>query len=388
MTTTSLTTIYLSLLHLKCLGASQFSQLIKKFGTVSAIANSSSSQLYDMGLTSEQEQAVRVNLIGKPQHKKVEASLTWQDCSPDHHLICFEEKLYPSLLREIHSPPPLLFILGNPSLLVMPQLAIVGSRNASIQGKQTAFWLAKELSSLGFCICSGLAAGIDTQAHLGALSGDAGTTAIMGTGPDIIYPVSNRRLANQIQSEGVLVSEFVLGSPPIAAHFPRRNRIISGMSLGVVVVEAALKSGSLITARLAMEQNREVFAVPGSIQNPTATGCHRLIREGAKLVDSVESIVEEIAGTLAFQLEQTKLSNSHLNKPCVPSEHYCLSGEEKRVLEVIGYGECPVDTVVQKTKLDVQIISSILIGLELKGLIAQQAGRFKQVTTGLQVVPD
>ena len=388
MTATSLTTNYLSLLHLKCLSASQFSQLIKKFGTISAIANTSSSQLYAMGLSSEQVQAVRSNLIGKPQHKQVEASLTWQDCSPDHHLICFEEKRYPSLLREIHSPPPLLFILGNPALLVMPQLAIVGSRNASSQGKQTAFWLAKELSSQGFCICSGLAAGIDTQAHLGALSGNAGTTAIMGTGPDIIYPGSNRRLANRIQSEGVLVSEFVLGSPPIAAHFPRRNRIISGLSLGVVVIEAALKSGSLITARLAMEQNREVFAVPGSIQNPTAKGCHRLIREGAKLVDSVESIVEEIGGTLAFQLEQTKLGSSHLKKPCVQSEHYRLSGEEKVVLEVIGYGECPVDTIVQKTKLDVKIISSILIGLELKGLIAQQAGRFKQVTTGLQVVPD
>ncbi len=291
-------------------------------------------------------------------------------------------------MREIDCPPPVLYLLGNPSAFLLPKLAVVGSRNASPQGKQTAFWLAKQLSKRGFCICSGLAVGIDTQAHLGALSGVAGTIAIMGTGADILYPQSNRRLATQIHCEGALVSEFVLGSPPIAGHFPRRNRIISGMSLGVVVIEAALRSGSLITARLAMEQNREVFAIPGSIHNPLAAGCHRLIREGAKLVDSVDSIIEEIAGLLSFQLEHNSGAGSSLQRTSPLAEHYSLSDEEKAILKVIGFGECPLDTLVMKTNRDVQTVSNILIGLELKGFIAQQAGRFKQVTTGLQEVPD
>jgi DNA processing protein len=233
-----------------------------------------------------------------------------------------------------------------------------------------------------------LAAGIDSHAHQGAVSEDASTVAVMGTGPDIIYPRSNAKLASQIKSQGALISEFELGKPPIANNFPRRNRIISGMSLGVIVIEAALKSGSLITARLAMEQNREVFAIPGSLNNPLAKGCHRLIKEGAVLVDSVESILDELTGLLSFQLDEKKAITTCSREVNSQLKGSRLSDNEKSVLDAIGHDECLFDTLVQNTKLDIQSISSILLDLELKGFVDQRAGRIKQTTTGLQEVSD
>ena len=256
----------------------------------------------------------------------------------------------------------------------------MGSRNASLHGKQTANWIARELASLGLCICSGLANGIDTQVHQGALAAEDGKTiAVMGTGADQIYPRKNRYLAERVSGSGALVTEFSLGSPPIADHFPRRNRIISGMSLGVVVIEAALRSGSLITARLALEQHREVFAVPGSIQNPLAAGCHRLIRDGAKLADSIEAITEELSSLLTHQMKETETRLGESKPKLGKKDRSGLSKDEKKLLDAIGWGECPLDSLAYMVDLDVQTIGSLLSGLELKGFIIRQSGRFRQV---------
>ncbi len=216
----------------------------------------------------------------------------------NRHLITLHDARYPTLLREIDDAPPMLFIQGDPTILNLPQIAIVGSRNPSASGRQTATDFAHFLASAGLAITSGLADGIDGAAHQGALETKNSTLAVTGTGLDRVYPAKHRELAHRIAEQGALISELPPGTPPIPANFPRRNRIISGLSLGTLVVEAAQKSGSLITARLATEQGREVFAIPGSIHNPLARGCHALIRQGAKLVETAGDILEELAPLL------------------------------------------------------------------------------------------
>ncbi|MBL4819811.1 MAG: DNA-protecting protein DprA [Gammaproteobacteria bacterium] len=385
---TTLTSQYLALFHLDSLPGNQFSRLIKQFGSIRAIAEASTAELSAMGLDCEQIEAVRKIPAVTNLPRKTEQILDWLACSDSHQLVCYEEVLYPSLLREINCPPPVLFLVGNAAALLKPQLAIVGSRHASTTGKQIAFWLAKELASRGFGISSGLAAGIDSQAHRGALSVDATTVAVMGTGADRIYPQANSTLAKQIQCKGALISEFNLGSPPAAAHFPRRNRIISGMSLGVIVVEAALKSGSLITARQAMEQCREVFAVPGAINNPLTAGCHRLIRDGAKLVDSIDSILEELDPLLSFQLAHIKGNSGDLHQLFAPVNRSGLGEDEITLLKAVGFDGCHMDTLVMQSKYDVQTVNTMLMGLEVKGFVSRKAGRIMQLTTPLQEEPD
>ncbi|WP_374046071.1 DNA-processing protein DprA [Massilia sp. R2A-15] len=226
-------------------------------------------------------------------HREVERALDWLG-HPGHHLITLTDPDYPALLLQIPDPPPLLFVAGRVHLLAAPALAIVGSRNATLQGKANAEVFAQALSCAGLTIVSGLALGIDAAAHTGGLNGAGSTIAVIGTGPDIAYPARNRALWQRIAAEGCVVSEHPPGTPPLPHHFPRRNRIISGLSEGVLVVEAAAQSGSLITAHLAAEQGRDVFAIPGSIHSSLAKGCHKLIKEGAKLVESAADVLGEL----------------------------------------------------------------------------------------------
>jgi DNA processing protein len=225
--------------------------------------------------------------------RQLDLSLLWLD-QPGNHLLTLLDPGYPAALAQIPDPPPLLYLKGRPQLLATPMLAIVGSRNASLQGKANAEVFANALSCAGLTIVSGLALGIDAAAHQGALDGSGATVAVIGTGADIVYPARNHALAHRIAEEGCIVSEYALGTPPLSHNFPRRNRIISGLSAGVLVIEAAAQSGSLITAQLAASQGRDVFAIPGSIHSALAKGCHKLIKEGAKLVESAADVLEEL----------------------------------------------------------------------------------------------
>jgi len=285
-----------------------------------------------------------------------------------HHLITLHDPAYPPLLKNIPDPPPLLFVHGSLAALRSHQLAIVGSRNPSTVGKTIAAQFAQTLVHCGLSITSGLALGIDAASHRGALDAGGVTLAVAGTGPDKIYPATNKRLACEIIEHGALVTEFPPGTAAQAHHFPRRNRIISGMSVGTLVVEAASHSGSLITARLALEQGREVFAIPGSIHNPLARGCNALIRQGAKLVETARDILEEI-GSLAAAAEAL---DAAADSAAQPEED--LSEEYRNVLKEIAYAPTTVDTLVETTKQSAENLSSMLLMLELRGLIASSEG--------------
>lgn len=287
----------------------------------------------------------------------VDRSLAWAD-QPGQHILTLADTAYPRALLEIADPPSLLYVRGNPSLLQKRGLAVVGSRNATPQGLQTAEAFAKALASQGQCIISGLALGIDAAAHRGALAAHGETVAVIGTGADRIYPAGNKALALAIVEQGAVVSEFPLGTPAIAANFPRRNRIISGLSRGVLVVEAAPESGSLITARLAAEQGREVFAIPGSIHSPVARGCHKLIKQGAKLVETAGDVLEELGSFVDLPLPP-------LAPPAV---------NDNPLLAALGHDPCSLDELAERTGQDAgQLLPELLI-LELSGRIATLPG--------------
>jgi len=256
---------------------------------------------------------------------------------PQHHIIAAESDDFPQLLRQIPDPPAQLYVVGNIDALHLPALAIVGSRNPTRGGRQNAYEFARHLGGSGFCIVSGLAQGIDAAAHEGALDANAMTVAFLGHGIDRIYPAENRELAHRIAAGGTLCSEYPLGSPPRKQHFPRRNRLISGLSLGTLVVEAAKRSGSLITARLAAEQGREIFAIPGSIHNPMSRGCHQLIRQGAKLVESADDIVSEL-GPMVGHLMQ----NATQDVPETGSDRH-HDADYETLLQTLSYDPVRID---------------------------------------------
>ncbi|MCL2524473.1 MAG: DNA-processing protein DprA [Betaproteobacteria bacterium] len=281
----------------------------------------------------------------------VERSLDW-GARPGNAIVTLADADYPPALLEIPDPPSLLYLRGNPALLKQPGLAIVGSRNATPQGRQTAAGFARALAGHGLPIISGLALGIDAAAHRGALEGGGATIAVVGTGADRLYPASNRDLAQGILEHGVLISEFPLGTPPLAANFPRRNRLIAGLARGVLVVEAAARSGSLITARLAAEQGREVFAIPGSIHSPLSRGCHQLIRQGAKLVETAADILEEFALPTAAALPAAENDDDH------------------PIIAALGHDPCSLDELAARTALATDRLLGELLSLELAGRIA------------------
>ncbi|MDD0976510.1 DNA-processing protein DprA [Pseudomonas fontis] len=282
----------LRLHRLPDIGPRRFLTLLQAFGSASAALSAPASAWRALGLSASSAEARRSPLV----RDGAAAAMAWLE-RPDQHLLMWDEPAYPALLAELNDAPPLLFIAGNPALLEKPQLAIVGSRRASRPALDTAAAFARTLAQAGFVITSGLALGVDGAAHQAALAAGGQTIGVLGTGLEKLYPQRHRALASAMAAQGsAVISEFPLDAGPVAANFPRRNRIISGLSLGVLVVEASLASGSLITARLAAEQGREVYAIPGSIHHPGAKGCHQLIRDGALLVENIEQILESLRG--------------------------------------------------------------------------------------------
>jgi DNA processing protein len=288
--------------------------------------------------------------------------------SAGNYLVTRGDDDFPDLLEQIPRAPERLYVKGNIEFLHMPALAIVGSRNPTEAGRRNAFEFARHLGSAGFCIVSGLAEGIDTAAHRGALAAGAATVAFLGHGIDRVYPASNRDLAHEIADHGALVSEFPLGTHPDRSLFPQRNRLISGMSLGTLVVEAARRSGSLITARCAGEQGREVFAIPGSIHNPLSRGCHKLIRQGAKLVETAEDIVAELTPLASHLLLSSLESTTKPNPP----EHDDSDYEQLR--KFIGHDPISVDELAENSGLTIDQVSSMLLILELEGEVESLSG--------------
>lgn len=363
-------TAWLILLRAPALGAAQLSCLLDYFGNALDVLGAAGPNYREAGI----ELATRtVEYLADAQPNLVHDDRAWLD-KPGHQLVTLQSPHYPALLAQLADAPLGLFIKGNAQLLSMPQLAVVGSRNPTPYGRELAESMAKHLTQCGLVITSGLAIGIDAAGHRGALAGTGHTVAVCGTGLDIVYPRSSETLAQEIAERGVLVSEFPPGTPPRKANFPQRNRIISGVSLGTLVVEAALHSGSLITARLAGDQGREVFAIPGSVHNPMAKGCHQLIRQGAKLVDSAEDILVEL-GPLAAVAQRQPIGSNNANYHDLPTVYEStLDKESKILLDALGFEPRDVDQLVVRSGLKADAVTSMLLVLELEGRIASYPG--------------
>jgi len=313
--------------------------------------------------------AAAIEALRNPAADGIAADERWL-AGPGRQLVTWGSPSYPMLLASIADAPLVLFVEGDPSTLTLPQLAVVGSRNPTRIGRDTAAQFAQHLAAAGLAITSGLALGIDAAAHLGALAAGGCTIAVLGCGLDRIYPRENAALAQQIAAHGALVSDLPTGLPPLKQHFPRRNRLISGLSVGTLVVEAAMQSGSLITARLAAEQGREVFAIPGSIHSTLSRGCHRLIRQGAKLVETADDIFMELGALLA---SLRPASRTEEPDPQEDSGH-ALDKDYEILLDALGFESGAIDTLVARTRFEAGTVASMLLILELEGRIAQQPG--------------
>jgi len=364
------------------LGDAAIRKLLGAFGLPGQVLAASRAEL--LRVVSEQAATLLLAARSDPEvEARVQAGLAWLG-APGNHLLTLADAEYPADLLNVADPPPVLYLKGRRDLLGAPALAVVGSRNATAQGIANAESFSRVLSEAGFTIVSGQALGIDAAAHRGGLAGRGATIAVIGTGADIVYPARNRELAHQIAAQGLIVSEFPLGTPALSANFPRRNRIISGLSRGVVVVEAALRSGSLITARLAGEQGREVFAIPGSIHSPLSKGCHLLIKQGAKLVDDAQDIIEELGVPPARPAAREPGADP---EEAYPEEAGRGDGDPARqrhadLLEHLGYDPVTVDQLGLRAGLTIDALSAMLLELELDGAIAQLPGGKVQRTGG------
>lgn len=342
------------------LSPTSFRKLLGEFGDPEAVCAASHSALGRIVPTELADAILR-----GPDPARVDVALCWLD-EPGNSIISLADSAYPRLLLEITDPPPLLYVKGNSGLLNRAALAVVGSRNATPQGSTSAEAFARELSDGGFTIISGLALGIDAAAHRGGLAGASSSLAVVGTGLDIVYPARNRDLAHQLAAQGALVSEFPLGTPALPGNFPRRNRLISGLARGCLIVEAAFRSGSLITARYALEQGREVFAIPGSIHSPLSKGCHQLIKQGAKLVESSNDILEELGAAV-------RVASATSGKADTSAEHVEL-------LSALGFDPVDLDTLCERSGLTPETASAMLLTLELDGTVSRlPGGRFQRV---------
>ncbi len=308
-----------------------------------------------------------INSLRKPDQEQLDKNLGWLERT-GHHLITLDDDDYPPLLRAIAAAPPVLYATGNRCALQAVQFSIIGSRNPTRSGRRLAEDFASQLSQAGFSICSGLALGIDYHAHVGSLNASGMTIAVLGNGPDIIYPARHRKIADEIRQKGLLLTEFMPGTRPAPGNFPRRNRIMSGLSTGVLVVEAAKKSGSLITANYALEQGREVFSIPGSIYSPLSRGTHHLIKQGAKLVESLEDILEELGSTVNWALE-----TGHIEKDS-SDDTPILDAEQEQLLDIMGYDLISIDELVKSSGLTADAVSSMLLILELEGIVESRHG--------------
>jgi len=337
------------------LGASAVRRLLLQFGLPEQVLRAPRAQLEAVAGA-----AAGAILNAGETASAVERALRWAEL-PGNSILTLADTAYPRLLLEIADPPPLLYLTGRGELLERPALAMVGSRNATAQGARNAQQFGRAFSDAGLTVVSGLALGIDAAAHLGGLEGKSSTIAVLGTGPDIVYPRQNAELSAQIAERGLLLTEFPLGTAGSANHFPRRNRLISGLARGCLVVEAALASGSLITARAALEQGREVFAIPGSIHSPLSKGCHALIKQGAKLVESAEDVLSELSGF------QRMAASSPRGAPSAASA-------DDPLLAYMGFDPIDLDSLCARSGMSVERVSSELLRLELGGRIASLPG--------------
>ncbi len=353
---------WLQLFHIPGVGINRYLALLKAFHHPEQIFSASL-----IRLKSVVPERVAKAIVTCRRNTLVNVALTrdkqWLLDSTHHQIITLDSASYPALLKTIYDPPPVIYINGCVEALSRNQVAVVGSRNPSLSAKTHARNISCDLAESGLTVTSGLARGIDGAAHLGALEAGGSTVAVMASGVDIVYPVRHKSLAARIRSCGALVSEFPLGTQPKAGHFPRRNRVISGLSTGVLVIEAAVASGSLVTAQCALEQGREVLAMPGVVSNPGVRGCHALIRDGAVLVENAEQVIREIEGVTLPEVQA-------LSEPVVvPS-----CPDQQQVLSLIGSDTCHQDELIIGTGMDSRKIAEILLMLELDGFVKTVPG--------------
>lgn len=370
----------LALLRLEGMGPGRYWQLIEHFGSAQQALQSLPETL--LGKLPERARTQWRDFAQRAEHSEL---ATWAQAEQNR---CAERGVqllwhggddYPQLLAQISRPPPVLYLRGSAQVLHLPQIAVVGARRASRAGLDNAFAFARDLAASGFAITSGLALGVDAAAHRGALKSEGATIAVLGSGLDKLYPRRNVELAREIEANGgALVSELPLGSAADAMHFPKRNRIISGLSLGVLVVEAAVRSGSLITARLALEQNREVFAIPGSIHHPLARGCHQLIKQGAALVETSADIAAHLGGLLGEVAAQL-----------VPDDKAPeLEASQQQVIQALGGDPRSLDQLARDTGLEAGPLMAVLLQLELMGLLEQLPGGYQLTGPGARLLTD
>ncbi|MCY4472581.1 MAG: DNA-processing protein DprA [Kistimonas sp.] len=353
---------WLTLFHVTGLGPVRYRVLLAAFGSPDAVLSAGVGSLQRL-LSGGLARAVAGAATNTAVQTAVAHDKRWLESSSQNTILCLVDDRYPPLLKTIADPPVVLYVKGDPRHLSSQQLAIVGSRKASTTAMEAAYRVATQISAARIIITSGLAKGVDSMAHRGALDQGGHTVAVLATGIDLVYPRAHTQLAEKICQQGALVSEFPLGTQPVPGHFPRRNRIISGLGMGVLVVEAGVASGSLITARYALDQGRDVLAMPGSVSNPGARGCHALIRDGACLVENAEQILEELTsclarpGRTAVSLETTGV------EPSCP--------EQRHLLECMGFEPCHNDELVLRTGMSSQQVATLLLHMEMDGLVQQ-----------------
>jgi DNA processing protein len=365
---------WLYLRHTPGVGNRTFLDLLTIFNSVDNLFNASYQQLS----TAVSNTSIKTEVISALKSEKrpdISADLAWLNQDSNHHIITLFDEAYPAQLKELNDAPPILYVRGDPEYLMQPQLAMVGTRNPTAAGRNTAKDFANHLSSAGITITSGLATGIDGASHKGALQGIAGTIAVVAHGLDIIYPAQHQELAQNISEQGAIVSEMPIGTQLQRGLFPRRNRLISALSLGTLIVEAAHKSGSLITARYAAEQNKEVFAIPGSIHNPMAKGCHQLIRQGAKLVETASDILEELCIEASEISEYPKKSVANIQENPKDSPQG-LDPDHQKLLKCLAYEPASIDELVLNSHFSAAEVASMLLILELEGIVVSQNGRY------------
>jgi DNA processing protein len=358
------------------LGPVRARRLLEHFGLPHAIFESAGGSLVE-AVGERLAKALRAH--DAERERRIAHALDWA-CADDHHLVTLADRDYPALLLQIPDPPPLLYLAGRRETLARPMLSVVGSRNATAGGVANARAFGRALSEAGWTIASGMALGIDGAAHEGALEGGSGTVAVLGTGADVLYPARHKRLAARIAQDGVILSELPLGTEPAPGLFPRRNRLIAGLSHGVLVVEAAMQSGSLITAAQAGEFGRDVFAIPGSIHSPLARGCHALIRQGAKLVESVEDLLSELPHADHPVDPQTRPMSASAHNASMPLQQPPDTPDRDPILAVLGHEPVLPDTLAMHLDLPSGELGARLVMLEL-------AGRLQRLPDGRVIRP-
>ncbi len=343
-----------------------YRRLIEKFGSPHAVLAATEPELFAIeGIRHQAVHAIRGSVDMTPIEKEFDRLE-----QNGVHVVTIHDRGYPERLKQIHDPPPLLFLKGELLAEDHQSIAIVGSRHCSEYGRTVAHQISQELALRGFTIISGLARGIDAAAHEGALKAGGRTLGILGCGVDVAYPPEHDRLKETISRQGAIISEFSMGTAPEPKNFPKRNRIISGMSLGVIVVEASQQSGALITAACALEQGREVFAVPGPVGSKTSVGTHRLIKQGAKLVESVEDVLEELQGSIGTSMLRVPVTSTSAG----PVQSLHLDPEEREIYHLLSHEPQHIDTLTVQARLSTSKIAGLLLQLELKGAIKQLAG--------------